>query len=265
MDGKVITITSGKGGVGKSTSTANLALGLALAGKKVVAIDLDIGLRNLDMILGLENRIVYDIVNVVEKVCKLNQALIKDKRTDNLYLIAAAQTRDKSAVTSQQIIDLTNELRKKFDYIILDSPAGIESGFRNAMLPADEVIIITTPEISAVRDADRVIGILEANNKKEMSLIINRINPTLVKKGDMMSKNDVLQVLSIPLLGVVPEDKNIVSYTNIGEPSILHKDSNSGKAYNNIVRRILGEDVPFMEIMEEKKGIIQSIINFFKE
>ncbi len=265
MNGKVITITSGKGGVGKSTSTANIALGLALAGKKVVAVDLDIGLRNLDMILGLENRIVYDIVNVVEKVCKLNQALIKDKRTDNLYLIAAAQTRDKSAVTSQQIIDLANELKSKFDYIILDSPAGIESGFRNAMLPADEVIIITTPEISAVRDADRVIGILEANNKKEMSLIINRINPTLVKKGDMMSKDDVLQVLSIPLLGIVPEDKNIVSYTNIGEPSILHKDSNSGKAYANIVRRILGEDVPLMEIMEEKKGIIQSIINFFKE
>ncbi len=265
MSGKVITITSGKGGVGKSTTTANLALGLALAGKKVVAIDLDIGLRNLDMILGLENRIVYDVVNVVEKVCKVKQALIKDKRVDNLFLIAAAQTRDKSAVKPEQVIELTNELKKDFDYIILDSPAGIEGGFRNAMLPADEVIIVTTPEISAVRDADRVIGILEANDKKEMSLIINRINPTLVKKGDMMSKDDVLQVLNIPLIGVVPEDENIVSYTNIGEPSILHSDSPSGKAYKNITQRLLGKDVPFMEIVERKKGIIEAIISFFKE
>ena len=265
MSGKVITITSGKGGVGKSTTTANLALGLALAGKRVVAIDLDIGLRNLDMILGLENRIVYDIVNVVEKVCKVKQALIKDKRVDNLFLIAAAQTRDKSAVKPEQVIELTNELKKDFDYIILDSPAGIEGGFRNAMLPADEVIIVTTPEISAVRDADRVIGILEANDKKEMSLIINRINPSLVKKGDMMSKDDVLQVLNIPLIGVVPEDENIVSYTNIGEPSILHSDSPSGKAYKNITQRLLGKDVPFMEIVERKKGIIETIISFFKE
>ncbi len=265
MSGKVLTITSGKGGVGKSTSSANLALGLALSGKRVVTIDLDIGLRNLDMILGLENRIVYDVVNIVEKACKINQALIKDKRTENLFLIASAQTRDKSAVTSEQIIGLTNELKKDFDYVILDSPAGIESGFRNAMLPADEIIIVTTPEISAVRDADRVIGILESNDKTQVSLIINRINPTLVRKGDMMSKDDVLQVLSIPLIGVVPEDNNIVSYTNIGEPSVLHKDSNSGAAYKNIVKRILGEDVPFMEITEEKKGFLQSIINFFKE
>ncbi len=265
MSGKVLTITSGKGGVGKSTTTANLALGLALAGKKVVTIDLDIGLRNLDMILGLENRIVYDVVNVVEKVCKVKQALIKDKRVDNLFLIAAAQTRDKSAVKPEQILELSNELKKEFDYIILDSPAGIEGGFKNAMLPADEVIIVTTPEISAVRDADRVIGILEANEKKDMSLIINRINPVLVRKGDMMSKDDVLQVLSIPLIGVVPEDGNIVSYTNIGEPSILHPDSPSGKAYKNITQRILGKDVPFIEIVEKKKGIIETIINFFKE
>ena len=265
MSGKVLTITSGKGGVGKSTTTANLALGLALAGKKVVAVDLDIGLRNLDMILGLENRIVYDVVNVVEKVCRIKQALIKDKRTDNLFLIAAAQTRDKSAVKPEQVIELTNELRKDFDFIILDSPAGIEGGFRNAMLPADEVIIVTTPEISSVRDADRVIGILEANGKKEMSLIINRVNPVLVRKGDMMSKDDVLQVLSIPLIGFVPEDENIVSYTNIGEPSILHPESPSGKAYKNITQRILGKDVPFMEIVEKKKGIIEAIISFFKE
>ncbi len=265
MAGKVLTITSGKGGVGKSTSSANISLGLALRGKKVVTIDLDIGLRNLDMILGLENRIVYDVVNIVEKVCKLNQAMIKDKRTDNLYLIAAAQTRDKSAVTAEQIVELTEELKKDFDYIILDSPAGIEGGFKNAMMPADEVIIITTPEISAVRDADRVIGILESNNKTEMSLIINRINPELVKKGDMMSKDDVLQVLNIPLIGVVPEDKNIVSYTNTGEPSILHSQSESGLAYKNIIQRIMGENVPFMEINEKKTGILTSIINFFKE
>ncbi len=265
MAGKVLTITSGKGGVGKSTTSANLALGLALKGKKVVAIDLDIGLRNLDMILGLENRIVYDVVNIVEKTCKLNQALIKDKRTENLYLIAAAQTRDKSAVTSNQIKELTEELKKDYDFVILDSPAGIEGGFKNAMEPADEVIIVTTPEISAVRDADRVIGILEANDKKEMSLIINRIDPTLVKKGDMMSKDDVLQVLSIPLIGVVPEDKNIVSYTNLGEPSILHKDSKSGQAYKNIVQRLLGKDVEFMEITEEKKGFLKNIVSLFKD
>ncbi len=265
MAGKVLTITSGKGGVGKSTTSANLALGLALKGKKVVAIDLDIGLRNLDMILGLENRIVYDVVNIVEKTCKLNQALIKDKRTENLYLIAAAQTRDKSAVTSNQIKELTEELKKDYDFVILDSPAGIEGGFKNAMEPADEVIIVTTPEISAVRDADRVIGILEANDKKEMSLIINRIDPTLVKKGDMMSKDDVLQVLSIPLIGVVPEDKNIVSYTNLGEPSILHKDSKSGQAYKNIVQRLLGKDVELMEITEEKKGFLKNIVSLFKD
>ncbi len=265
MAGKVLTITSGKGGVGKSTTSANLALGLALSGKKVVAIDLDIGLRNLDMILGLENRIVYDVVNIVEKTCKLNQALIKDKRTENLFLIAAAQTRDKSAVTSEQIKELAEELKKDYDYIILDSPAGIEGGFKNAMEPADEVIIVTTPEISAVRDADRVIGILEANSKTETNLIINRIDPTLVKRGDMMSKDDVLQVLSIPLIGIIPEDKNIVSYTNIGEPSILHKDSKSGMAYKNIIQRLLGKNVEFMEITEDKKGFFQNLVSLFKE
>ena len=265
MSGKVLTITSGKGGVGKSTASANIALSLALVGKKVVAIDLDIGLRNLDMILGLENRIVYDIVNVVEKSAKLSQALIRDKRTNNLYLIAAAQTRDKSAINSDQMSQLTKELKAEFDYIILDSPAGIENGFKNAMIPADELIVVTTPEISAVRDADRVIGILEANEKKDVSLVINRINPELVKKGDMMSKDDVLQVLSVPLLGIVPEDKNIVSYTNIGEPSVLHTESESGKAFMNIAKRILGEDTDFMEIKEKKTGLFQSIINFFKE
>lgn len=265
MSGKVLTITSGKGGVGKSTASANVALSLALVGKKVVAIDLDIGLRNLDMILGLENRIVYDIVNVVEKSAKLKQALIRDKRTDNLSLIAAAQTRDKSAINSSQMSQLAEELKAEFDYVILDSPAGIENGFRNAMIPADELIVVTTPEISAVRDADRVIGILEANEKKAVKLVINRINPELVRKGDMMSKDDVLQVLSIPLLGIVPEDKNIVNYTNIGEPSVLHTESESGKAFMNIAKRILGEDADLMEIKEKKAGFFQNIINFFKE
>ncbi len=265
MSGKVLTVTSGKGGVGKSTTTANLSLGLALSGKKVVAIDLDIGLRNLDMILGLENRIVYDVINVVEGVAKIRQALIKDKRTENMFFLAAAQTRDKSALKEDQVLKLTGELKEEFDYVLIDSPAGIESGFKNAMLPADEVLVVTTPEISAVRDADRVVGILEANGKNEVSLIINRMNPKLIKSGDMMSKDDVVQVLRIPLIGIVPEDPNIINYTNIGEPSILHEKAPSGRAYKNIVRRILGENIPFMEIQEEKKGLFNTLLKLFKD
>ncbi|MCD6223765.1 MAG: septum site-determining protein MinD [Deltaproteobacteria bacterium] len=262
MKGTVITITSGKGGVGKTTIAANLSLGLALKGKKTVVIDMDIGLRNLDMILGLENRIVYDIINVMENKVKLSQALIRDKRTNNLHFLPASQTKDKTSIKIDRFLEIMEDLKQKFEYIIIDSPAGIESGFKTSMLPADKIIVVATPEVSSIRDADRIIGILEANEKKDISLIINRISYQLTKKGDMLSKDDVVQVLSVPLLGIVPENKDVLTHANKGEPSILHQNSTTGRAFNNITRRILGEDVELMEIKEEK-GFLK-LLNIFK-
>ena len=256
MKGTIITITSGKGGVGKTTIAANISLGLALKGKETVAVDMDIGLRNLDMILGLENRIVYDIVNVMENEAKLSQALIRDKRTNKLHFLPASQTKDKTSVKIDRFLEIMDELREKFDYIIIDSPAGIEAGFKTSMLPADKIIVVATPEVSSIRDADRIIGILEANEKRDISLIINRISYKLTRRGDMLSKDDVIQVLSIPLLGIVPENKDIITYANKGEPSILYRNSITGKAFNNIVCRLLGEKIDFMEIKEEK-GILK--------
>lgn len=253
--GEVIVITSGKGGVGKTTTTANIGTGLAALNKKVVLVDTDIGLRNLDVVMGLENRIVYDIVDVVNGNCKLRQALIKDKRFEGLHLLPAAQTKDKSAVTVEQMKDLCNELKQEFDYVIIDCPAGIEQGFKNAIAGAERAIVVTTPEVSAVRDADRIIGLLEAAELREPHLIINRLRPQMVKKGDMMGIEDMIDILAIRLLGVVPDDETIIVSTNRGEPAVLDQGSRAGQAYRNITRRITGEEVPFMDL-EANTGLV---------
>ena len=258
--GEVIVITSGKGGVGKTTTTANVGTGLAMLGKKVVLIDTDIGLRNLDVVLGLENRIVYNLVDVIEQNCKIKQALIKDKRYETLYLLPSAQTRDKDAVNPEQMVALTEELKNEFDYIILDCPAGIEQGFKNAIAGADRAIVVTTPEVSAVRDADRIIGLLEA---KKTELIVNRLRMDMVKRGDMMSSEQVLDILAISLLGVVPDDENIVVSTNTGEP-LVGNDSLAGQAYMNICKRITGEEVPLLDL-ESKKGFLARLGELFKK
>ncbi len=252
--GEVIVITSGKGGVGKTTTTANLGTGLAKINKKVVLIDTDIGLRNLDVVMGLENRIVYNLVDVIEGNCKLKQALIRDKKYENLYLLPAAQTKDKTSVTPEQMKKLTSELKEEFDYVILDCPAGIEQGFKNVIAGADRAIVVTTPEVSAVRDADRIIGLLEANEVKNPQLVVNRLRPDLIKRGDMMSADDVVEILAVELIGQVPDDENIVIATNNGEP-LVGDNSLAGQAYMNICRRVTGENVPFLDL-EAKKGIL---------
>ena len=245
---EVIVITSGKGGVGKTTTSANLGTGLALAGKKVAMIDADIGLRNLDVIMGLENRIVYDLIDVIEGNCRLKQALIKDKRYDNLFLLPAAQTRDKDAVSPEQMQKLCDTLKEEFDYVIIDCPAGIEQGFKNAIAGADRSIVVTTPEVSAVRDADRIIGLLEANELNNPMLILNRIRVDMVRKGDMMAMEDVTEILAIDILGIVPDDESIVISANKGEPAVTYSNSKAGQAYRNIAQRIMGNDVPLMEL-----------------
>lgn len=244
---EVIVVTSGKGGVGKTTTSANVGTGLAKLDKKVVLIDTDIGLRNLDVVMGLENRIVYNLVDVVEGNCRIKQALIKDKRYPTLYLLPSAQTRDKSSVTPEQMQKLTEELREEFDYIILDCPAGIEQGFKNAIAGADRALVVTTPEVSAIRDADRIIGLLEANGLKRTDLIVNRLRMDMVKRGDMMSIEDVVDILAINLIGAVPDDEAIVISTNQGEP-LVGSDTLAGKAYMNICHRVLGEEVPLLDL-----------------
>lgn len=248
MTAKIVTITSGKGGVGKTTATANIGVALASAGNKVVCIDADIGLRNLDVVMGLENRIVYDLVDIVEGRCKLRQAMIKDKHTENLYLIPAAQTRDKTSVSPQDMIRLANDLRPDFDWIIIDSPAGIERGFRNALAPADLVIVVTNPEVSSVRDADRIIGIIESEEKGPGQLVINRLKPEMVKRGDMLSTDDVLDVLAVDLVGLVPEDEHVIVASNRGTPVVLNPRSIAGKAFAEIAQRLMGKEVPFMDL-----------------
>ena len=258
MTDKVITITSGKGGVGKTTATANIATALAVDGKRVVCIDADIGLRNLDVVLGLENRIVYDLVDVVEGRCRLRQAMIRDKRLPNLFLIPAAQTRDKTAVSPSDMVRLIDDLRTESDWILIDSPAGIERGFRNAIAPADTILVITNPEISAVRDADRIIGLVEAEEKGPARLILNRVKSEMVKREDMLSPNDIIDLLAIELIGIVPEDDNVILSTNRGVPIVLDGNSRAGQAFQNIASRLKGQKVPFLSL-EDSNGFFGRI------
>jgi len=261
--GEAIVITSGKGGVGKTTTTANLGTGLAMRGHKVVLVDADIGLRNLDVVIGLENRIVYDIVDVVEGNCKLKNALIKDKRTEGLYLLPAAQTRDKTAVSNEQMTKLVSELKEEFEYVLIDCPAGIEHGFKNAIVAADKAIVVTVPEVSAVRDADRIIGLLLANEVSYVKLIINRLRKDMIDAGNMLDIDDTLEILSVDLLGIVPEDSEIIRSSNIGEPVVIKAETPAGIAYRNIVARILGEDVPLMELKKEPTGFLSTLKRLF--
>lgn len=262
--GRVIVVTSGKGGVGKTTTTANIGMALASMGEKVALVDADIGLRNLDLVLGLENRIVYNVVDVVEGRAKLKQALIKDKRSPNLAFLPAAQTRDKSAITPEQMLVIIEEIRQEYTYVLIDCPAGIEQGFKNAIAGAQEAIIVTNPEVSSVRDADRVIGFLETAGITTNRLIVNRIRPAMVKGGDMMSVEDVLDILgaSVKLLGVVPDDESIITSTNRGEPAVLKPTSRAGQAYINVSRRLRGEEVAFMNL-EAGNGFIDKLKKLF--
>ncbi len=262
--GEVVVVTSGKGGVGKTTATANIGTALAALGKKVALVDTDIGLRKLDLVLGLENRIVFNLIDVTSGNCRLKQALIRDKRLDGLYFLPAAQTRDKTAVTPEQMRSLCEELKKEFDYVLIDCPAGIEQGFKNAVAGADRALVVTNPEISSVRDADRIIGLLEASEIKDTRLIVNRIRPVMVKQGNMLDVEDILDNLRIDLIGIVPEDESILISTNRGEPAVLNSLSKAGMAFSNIAQRITGEDVPFMnlEVREGWRPWLKKLFSF---
>ncbi|MGI6252717.1 MAG: septum site-determining protein MinD [Aminivibrio sp.] len=264
MDPRVIVITSGKGGVGKTTTTSNISVALARAGHKVVAVDADIGLRNLDVMMGLENRVVYNFIDVLEGTCRLNQALVRDKRVDNLFLLPAAQTRTKDAVTPDQMEQLCALLRREFDFILLDSPAGIEGGFKNAAAGADEAIVLTTPEVPAVRDADRIIGLLESMGKAPIRLVINRLRGRMVSEGEMLDVRDVLDVLAVDLLGIVPEDDSVVKSSNRGEPLAFGDDAPAAKAFTRIAGRLRGENIPFPDFSEEQgRGFLAGILKLF--
>ena len=261
--GEAIVITSGKGGVGKTTTTANIGTALASMGKKVVVVDGDTGLRNLDVLMGLENRIVFTLMDVIEENCKLKQALIKDKRFPNLFLLPTAQTRDKDDIKKEQMAELICQLKEEFDYVIIDCPAGIEQGFENAIVSADRALVVVNPEVTSVRDADRVIGKLEAKGIEDHQLIVNRINIDMVKNGDMLDVTDILDSLAIKLIGIVPDDKNITVSTNKGEPIVLNDRALSGKAFSNIARRITGEQVPFLTIESNEGGLLHSLKKLF--
>ena len=261
--GEVIVITSGKGGVGKTTTTANIGIGLSMLGKKVLVIDTDLGLRNLDVVMGLENRIVYNIVDVIEGSCRLKQALIKDKRFPELYLLPSAQTKDKTSISPEQMKKLIEDIREDFDFILLDCPAGIEQGFQNAIAGAGRSIVVTTPEVSAIRDADRIIGLLETSGIRKNELLINRLRIDMVKRGDMMSVDDVTEILSVPLIGAIPDDEKVVIGTNQGEP-VIGLGGPAQTAYMNICRRITGEEVPFLDL-NTGNGFFSRLSSLFKK
>jgi septum site-determining protein MinD len=262
---RIIVVTSGKGGVGKTTCTANLGMALAQRGRNVAVIDADFGLRNLDLLLGLENRIVYTAVEVLAGECRLEQALVKDKRQSNLALLPAAQNRTKDAVTPDQMKQLVNTLAPAYDFVLIDSPAGIEMGFQNATIAAQEALIVTTPEIAAVRDADRVVGLLEANGIKTMSLIVNRLRPRMVEDDKMMSVKDVQEILAIPLIGVIPDDERVIVSTNRGEPLVLAPSGSlAGEAFGNIARRLEGEKVPFLDLTPPPDDLLARIRRLFR-
>jgi len=262
---RIIVITSGKGGVGKTTCTSNLGMALARQGKTVAVVDADFGLRNLDLLLGLENRVVYTALDVLAGDCTVEKALVKDKRQPNLGLLAAAQNRNKEAITPAQMKQLVGGLRGKVDIVLIDCPAGIEMGFQNAIAAADEAIIVTTPEISAVRDADRVVGLLEANDVKTIKLLINRLKPAMVQEEQMMSVQDVLDILAVPLLGVVPDDERVIVAANRGEPLVLEANlSVAGVAFSNITRRLLGEEVPLIDLSAPHDDLISRLRRFLR-
>lgn len=260
--GEAIVVTSGKGGVGKTTTSANLGTALAIQGKKVCLVDTDIGLRNLDVIMGLENRIIYDLVDVIEGSCKLKQALIKYKDVEELYLLPAAQTKDKNAVQPDQVAKIIQELKQDFDYIIIDCPAGIEQGFKNAVTGADQAIVVTTPEKSAVRDADRIIGLLEAEKIQNPKLIINRIRPKMVKSGEMLDVDEIVNILAIDLIGIVPDDEHVIKGANEGVPTVMNPNNKASMAYRNISRRILGDSIPLMRL-DEEGGVLTKFKRLF--
>ncbi|MEK8131356.1 septum site-determining protein MinD [Paenibacillus filicis] len=261
--GEAIVITSGKGGVGKTTTSANIGTALALQGKKVVMVDTDIGLRNLDVVMGLENRIIYDLIDVAEGRCRLAQALVKDKRFDELYMLPAAQTKDKHAISPDAVRQIVLELKREFEFVIIDCPAGIEQGFKNAVAGADKAIVVTTPENAAVRDADRIIGLLEKEpNVESPKLIINRIRPLMMKKGEMLDIDEICSVLAIDLLGIVPDDEYVIKAANSGEPTVMNPNSRAAIAYRNIARRMLGDTVPLMQL-EDRAGMFGKMKKFF--
>ncbi|WP_202080225.1 septum site-determining protein MinD [Caldalkalibacillus salinus] len=260
--GEAIVVTSGKGGVGKTTTTANLGTALGMQGKKVCLVDTDIGLRNLDVIMGLENRIIYDLVDVADGSCRLKQALIKHKDVEELYLLPAAQTKDKNDIEPEQISKIIQELKQDFDYIIIDCPAGIEQGFRNAVTGADRAVVVTTPEKSAVRDADRIIGLLEAEKMEAPRLVINRIRPKMMRKGEMLDVDEIVNILAIDLLGIVPDDEHVIRASNEGIPTVMNPHSKASIAYNNIARRILGDSIPLMNL-DEDEGVFSKMKRMF--
>ena len=259
MPTRVITITSGKGGVGKTTTTASLGVGLAKCGQRVVVIDTDIGLRNLDVVMGLQNRIIYDIVDLVEGRCRLRQALIRDRMMPELYLLPAAQSRDKSSVSPADMLRVVEQLRGECDFILIDSPAGIELGFRNAVAAADEFLLVTTPDASAVQDVDRVLGILESEGHRALSLVITRVHPELVRRRQMLNPDQILRILSIDLVGIIPEAEEVLVANGQGTPIANNESSLAGRAYLNLARRLMGEQVPFIPVLKGKKNLLQRL------